>query len=80
MTTTRGGASLGTGGEGFIPGGVISHIVIMIVDDSSVIMKNVFTKVFELCEWRKLIFCNSKTVLTVLITIDAHFKIYMLKQ
>ena len=59
-------------------------MVILIVDVSLVITKNLFTKLFELCEWRNLVFCVSKTAATATIAVAVHyfafiFKIYALK-
>ena len=54
-------------------------MIILIVDVSLVITKNVFTKLFELCECRNLIFCVSKTAATVTIAVAVHYFAFILR-
>ena len=57
---------------------------ILIVDVSLVITKNVFTKFFELCEWRNLVFlclenCGNRKHCHCRTFFCLHFKIYAVK-
>ena len=54
-------------------------MVILIVDVSLVITKNVFTKLFELCEWRNLVLSVSKTAATATIAFAVHYFAFKLK-
>ena len=54
-------------------------MVILIVDVSLVITKNVFTKFFELCEWRNLVFLCSKTTATANTAVAVYYFAFILR-